>query len=142
MPRFTGARDDHPSATGHRVQSSIVTDAQAHARGHTGFTLWPTVFFLLFFAVLVVFMSNYYLIPAMSASQSATQPAREHLRAQAALLLTIMLVILLSGLVLTFKVHRFFLPRKWEPRSRTKYVDVWAEAGKRTLPEEPAEPHQ
>ena len=92
---------------------------------------WPAVCFLAFFAVLIVFVSHYYLLPAMEAKQAATQPAQSLLRAQAALLLSLLLVMLLCGLVLTFKVHRFFLPRKWTPGVRTKYVDAWAEAGKR-----------
>jgi TRAP-type mannitol/chloroaromatic compound transport system permease small subunit len=134
MPGLPGHVFYHPVVTGHRVQFVIVTDARRpHPRRHAAFTLWPTLFFLIFFAILVVFVSNYYLVPALSASQSATQPANAHMRAQAALLLSILLVILLSGLVLTFKVHRFFLPRKAEPRARTKYVDAWAEAGKRPV---------
>ena len=96
-----------------------------------GLTLWPALFFLVFFALLLVFVSHYYLLPALSASQAATQPARAHLRAEAALVLTILLVTLFSGLVLTFKVHRFFLPAPRAPRTQTKYVDAWAEAGKR-----------
>jgi len=95
------------------------------------FTFWPALFFLVFFALLIVFVSNYYLLPALSASQSATQPARAHLRAEAALVLSILLVILFCGLVLMFKVHRFFLPGPKAPRTQTKYVDAWAEAGKR-----------
>jgi hypothetical protein len=89
------------------------------------------VVFLAFFAGLIAFVSHYYLIPALSASQSATRPARLMLRAEAALLLSILLVMLLSGLVLTFKVHRFFLPKPRTPRARTRYVDAWAEAGRR-----------
>lgn len=94
-------------------------------------TPWAALCFLGFFALLIAFVAHYYLVPAMSAKQAATQPATDLLRAQAALLLTVLLVMLLSGLVLTFKVHRFFLPRKGQPRVRTKYVDAWAEAGKR-----------
>src|SRR5688572_30840390 len=96
-----------------------------------GLTFWPALFFLAFFALLLVFVSHYYLLPALSASQAATQPARDHLQAEAALVLTILLVILFAGLVLMFKVHRFFLPTPRAPRTQTKYVDAWAEAGKR-----------
>ncbi len=53
------------------------------------------------------------------------------LKAEAMLLLSILLVMLLSGLVLTFKVHRFFLPKPRAPKVQTKYVDAWAEAGRR-----------
>jgi hypothetical protein len=96
-------------------------------------TPWAALCFLGFFALLIAFVSHYYLLPAMAARQSATQPAVSLLRAEAALLLAILLVMLLSGLVLTFKVHRFFLPRKGEARVRTKHVDAWAEAGKREV---------
>lgn len=102
-----------------------------------GLTLWPALFFLIFFAFLIVFVSHYYLLPALSASQAATQPARDRLRAEAALVLTILLVMLFSGLMLMFKVHRFFLPRPRTPRTQTKYVDVWAEAGKRAKDPDP-----
>lgn len=96
-----------------------------------GVSPWPAVVFLAFFAVLIAFVSHYYLLPALSASQSATQPASSMLDAEATLVLSILLIILLSGLVLTFKVHRFFLPHPRVPRVRTKYVDAWAEAGRR-----------
>ncbi len=52
-------------------------------------------------------------------------------------MLTILLVMLFCGLVLMFKVHRFFLPRPKTPRTQTKYVDAWAEAGKRAKDVEP-----
>ena len=102
---------------------------------HRGVSFWPALFFLVFFALLIAFVSHYYLLPALEASQAATQPALARLRAEAALLLTILLVMLFCGLVLMFKIHRFFLPRPKTTRTQTKYVDVWAEAGRRAKDE-------
>ena len=48
-----------------------------------------------------------------------------------ALLFALVLVILISGLILTFRIGRFFFPRPSGPRVQTKHVDAWAEAGKR-----------
>ena len=50
---------------------------------------------------------------------------------------TIILTCLLAILMLVLRPGRFFLPRKPEPKVRTKYVDAWAEAGQRMeVPEE------
>jgi hypothetical protein len=97
---------------------------------------WPALVFLAFFALLLVGVCYWYLLPALSASQAATQPARDRMAAEALLLLTILLIILLAGLLLTFKFHRFFFSSAKPPVQKTKYVDAWAEAGKRM--EEPS----
>jgi hypothetical protein len=47
------------------------------------------------------------------------------------LLLALVLVILVCGILLTFRFGRFFLPRHREPSGPTKYVDAWAESAKR-----------
>jgi hypothetical protein len=87
--------------------------------------------FLVGFTVLLLVVCHYYLLPAIDAAKSATQPAQKYLAADAALLLAILLVILVSGLILTFRIGWFFFPRKSGPRTKTRYVDAWAEAGKR-----------
>jgi hypothetical protein len=52
------------------------------------------------------------------------------------LVLAIVLFILLVGLLLTFKIGRFFRARPVSPRKATKYVDAWEESGRRLkLPE-------
>ena len=52
----------------------------------------------------------------------------------------VILVILVAGLILTFRVGRMFFPRATGPRTRTKYVDVWAESGRRLeVPKEEGE---
>jgi hypothetical protein len=93
--------------------------------------MWAAIAFLVGFAVLLLVLSHYFLLPAFDALKKATPADKAKLRAWSALLLAIMLVILISGLILTFRVGRFFFPRDTGPRVRTKHVDVWAEAGKR-----------
>jgi hypothetical protein len=92
---------------------------------------WAVLVFLLGFMALVVFVSFYYLLPALKVYQHASHADRQRLRAWSTLLLAILLVMLLCGLVLTFRIGRFFFPRADHRRVHTRYVDVWAEAGKR-----------
>jgi hypothetical protein len=91
--------------------------------------------FLAAFAVFIVFLSTYYLLPALEAfvqaHRAGDQTGKKAISATSALLLSVILIILLSGLILTFRVGRFFFPRQSPPRTRTKYVDIWAESGKR-----------
>ena len=98
-------------------------------------THWAVLAFLAAFAVGIVFLSTYYLLPALEAFTQAhrlgDQTGKKAISATSALLLSVILIILLSGLILTFRVGRFFFPRNTPPRTRTKYVDVWAESGKR-----------
>lgn len=99
-----------------------------HARG---FTYARLIAFLLGFAVLLIFVAHFYLFPALRARQSATEPERRVLAAHALLLLAVLLFILLMGLILTFRVGRFFQPRRRTPHRPTIYPDAWAEAGRR-----------
>ena len=98
-------------------------------------TPWAVLAFLAAFAVGIVFLSTYYLLPALEAFTQAhragDQTGKKAISATSALLLSVILIILLAGLVLTFRVGRFFFPRQTPPRTRTKYVDIWAESGKR-----------
>jgi len=86
------------------------------------------------FAVLLIFIAHYYLIPAMAVYEQAAPRDQKVISAHSALLLAVLLLILASGLILTFCIGRFFFPRAMSKRTRTKYVDVWAEAGKRIPP--------
>ena len=92
---------------------------------------WPTVAFLVGFGVLIVAVSNWYLLPAMEAAARANPAEKRHLAAHARLLLAIILVILLAGILLTFRFGRFFLPRQRESAKPTRYVDAWTESAKR-----------
>ena len=100
-----------------------------------GRTHWAVLAFLAGFAVFIVFLSTYYLLPALEAfvqaHRAGDQTGKKAISATSALLLSVILIILLSGLILTFRVGRFFFPRQSPPRTRTKYVDIWAESGKR-----------
>src|SRR5437588_13063277 len=96
--------------------------------------------FLFGFAVLLIALCYYYLLPAFEALKHATPADKTRLRAWSALLLALTLFILISGLILTFRVGRFFFPRPSTPRVQTKHVDAWAEAGKRVQAEPPADP--
>jgi len=92
---------------------------------------WGAILFLIGFAVLLLAIISYCLIPGMKAALHATDEEKRHLVAWYRLLLAVVLLILFSGLVLTFRVGRFFLPRPTPAPTRTEYVDAWAESGKR-----------
>jgi hypothetical protein len=91
--------------------------------------------FLVGFTLGLVGLTYYYLIPAsrtfIDARRQGDRTGQHAITATSALLLAVILVILVTGLILTFRIGRFFFPRKLPPRTKTKYVDVWAEAGKR-----------
>ncbi len=90
--------------------------------------------FLCAAAALVLLVSHRYLLPALAAAKGADPAARKQLAAISSLVLIAVLVCLLGMLIVLFRPGRMFLPRKTEPRTRTKYVDAWAEAGKRMQP--------
>ncbi len=96
-----------------------------------GRTPWAVLVFLLAFAVLIGSVSFYFLMPAMRASLEATPGERRGLAAYSWLLMAIVLFMLFVGLIITFRIGRFFFPRSAPPPSKTKYVDAWAESGKR-----------
>jgi hypothetical protein len=43
----------------------------------------------------------------------------------------VLLFILFAGVVLTFRFGRLFFPRATAPRTKTQYVDAWAESARR-----------
>jgi len=100
-------------------------------RGAPGFTYWKPLLFLGCFTGLLIFLTSIYLVPAMDAYRVGTPMERRQIDAYSTLLLTVVLLILLSGLILTFRIGRFFFPRDLPKRTKTKYVDVWTEAGRR-----------
>jgi hypothetical protein len=110
----------------------------------SGHTTWAFLAFLLGFTVLLIFICYWYLFPALRAAANATPQEKRALSAHAALLLAVVLVILVAGITLTFRVGRFFFPRATPKRHRTTYVDAWAEAGRRlqtpASPEKPEDP--
>ena len=96
-----------------------------------GRTPWAVVLFLVGFGILITFVSFYYLLPAMDAALDASPRQRRGLAAYSSLLLALVLFILFVGLLMTFRFGRFFFPRSAPPPAKTKYVDAWAESGKR-----------
>src|SRR2546423_10868195 len=94
--------------------------------------------FLLGFAILLIALCHYYLLPAFDALKHATPADKARLRAWSALLLALILFILISGLILTFRIGRFFFPRPTSPRAPTHPPAPSAVAGK---PAQPAPPH-
>ena len=104
------------------------------ARGRRrGAIHWGVLAFMLGFSLLVVGLIWFYLMPAGEALQGAGRADRQRLGAVSALLLAVVLLVLLIGLMLTFRIGRYFLPRGTgqQPRKTTQYVDAWAESGKR-----------
>ena len=61
----------------------------------------------------------------------ATTAGRWRSAPPARLLLSVILVILLAGVLLTFRIGRLFFPRARPPRTSTTYVDAWSESAKR-----------
>lgn len=107
-------------------------------------TPWAAVAFLAAFAAGLALLSHYYLLPALrtflTARQQGDKTGAQAITATSALLLAVILVILIAGILLTFRIGRFFFPRKTEPRTKTKYVDAWAESAKRMeVPPDPEE---
>jgi len=98
---------------------------------------FPLIGFMLAAWIVLFLVTDMFLIPAIRAASGADTIARKQLAAISALVLAIILTCLLAILMLVLRPGRFFLPRKPEPKVRTKYVDAWAEAGQRLeLPQE------
>jgi hypothetical protein len=94
-------------------------------------SLWATLAFLAGFGVLIVLVSNYFLIPAADAARTADQAGKRQLSAVAMLMLAILLFIMLVGLLMTFRVRRFFQPGEPVKRDKTEHIDAWAESARR-----------
>jgi len=101
------------------------------SRRSTGAAYGRVVVFLVGFGALVIFVCRYYLLPAMEAAGKATPRQRPVLAAHSRLVLAIVLFILLCGIILTFRIGRFFLPRHQHRKQRTVYPDAWAESAQR-----------
>jgi len=96
---------------------------------------WSVLAFIAAFSVGIIFLSVYYLLPALDAFLEADRVGDHRgkmaIRATSALLLSVILVILLAGVLLTFRIGRLFFPRARPPRTSTTYVDAWSESAKR-----------
>jgi hypothetical protein len=91
----------------------------------------PLIGFMLTAWIILFLVTDLYLIPALRVAQGADSIARRQLAAISSLVLAIILTSLIVVLMLILRPGRFFLPRKSDPKTRTKYVDAWAEAGQR-----------
>jgi cytochrome b561 len=94
------------------------------------------VLYLAGFAGVLVLVCWRYLIPAVRAAASAIERhdprQKQELAATASLILVVVLFVLFAGLMLAFRMGRFFFPRPPTPRTKpTQYVDAWAESGRR-----------
>jgi uncharacterized BrkB/YihY/UPF0761 family membrane protein len=96
-----------------------------------GFAYVRVIAYLLGFGVLLFFVVHYYLIPALQAAGQATPRERRILSVQSRLVLALILFILLVGLILVFRVGRFFFPRHRKRQKPTNYPDAWAESARR-----------
>ena len=94
-------------------------------------SLWSVVIYLLGFAVFITIIAWYFLLPALDAARSATPGQKQQLSAYSLLLLAVVLLVILAALVLTFRISRYFFPRALSKRTKTKYVDAWAESARR-----------
>jgi hypothetical protein len=109
----------------------LLTPARAARTRPAGRVLWATLAFMAGFAILLAFVSRWYLIPAMQAAQDATGPEKQQIVAHSRLLLAVVLFILVAGILLTFRFGRYFIPRAGEKAKPTQYPDAWAESAKR-----------
>ena len=75
-------------------------------------TFWATLAFLIAFTALLSLIADYFMRPAIQAAHVATPPERRELSAISILLLSILLTMLTIGLLLTFRVRRFFTSNK------------------------------
>jgi hypothetical protein len=115
--------------------SSILHSPSSLFPRRAGRSTWAVLAFLLLFAILIVGVSEFYLLPALAAVKDANPVEKARLSAYSRLLLAVVLFVLFVGLVLTFRIGRFFFPRADAPKTPTKYVDAWTEAGRRIKPD-------
>lgn len=96
-----------------------------------GRSIVAVLVYLVAFLGLLLFVSHYYLFPAIQATRDATRSQRRALGASATLVLAVVLFALLIGLLMTFRIGRFFRPRQTPRQKPTQYIDAWEESGRR-----------
>src|SRR5690242_14433068 len=104
---------------------------RSHGGTRAGRTYTAIAVYLVVFALLVLALVKWYLVPGLRAAQYANHDEREKLAANALLVLIVVLFALLAGLLLTFRVGRFFFPRPTPPRNQTQYTETRAEYAQR-----------
>jgi formate hydrogenlyase subunit 3/multisubunit Na+/H+ antiporter MnhD subunit len=108
------------------VPSSVSSPTRRHGQSILG-----VVAYLVGLVILLVIVSKIYLIPALRAVPTADPGGRRELGAVAWLMLSLVLLYMILGMMLTVRFGRLFFPRNREPRVKTQYVDAWAESAKR-----------
>ena len=103
----------------------------SHHRSRKGLAYVRAVAFLVGFGTLLLVVVHYYLIPALQAAGQATPRERRVLSVQSRLVLALILFILLVGLILVFRIGRFFFPRHRQRPKPTNYPDAWTESARR-----------
>jgi hypothetical protein len=94
--------------------------------------VWVSVLiYLVGFVLLLAVVSKMFLIPALRAASGSDPIGRRQIGAVAWLIMSLVLLYLVMGLILTFRIGRFFFPRPRGPRVKTQYIDAWAESAKR-----------
>lgn len=99
-------------------------------RARPGASYWAVLAFLVAFVALLLAVTYLYLLPAFQAAAVADDAQKRQLKAVSLLVLAVVLFVLLAMLLLTLRPGRLLL-RRPAPRTRTSYVDAWAESGKR-----------
>ena len=97
----------------------------------SGRTILAVLCFLVLFTLLLVLVNYIYVMPGLEQAKHMNHEQRRKLAANAMLVLMLLLTLLVVGLLITFRISRFFFPRPTVPRAHTKVVDAWAEAGQR-----------
>ncbi len=103
--------------------------SQSHLR--PGRSPLAVLIYLAGFVILLVVISRLYLLRALPAYNAADPQQRKLMGLHALLILSLVLLILLIGLLFTFRIGRFFSPRTSSRPKPTKYVDAWSESAKR-----------
>lgn len=93
---------------------------------------WAMAAYLGGFVILIGLLVRYFILPGLAVlNDPATSEAqRNRLGAVAALLMVLVLILLLVGLVLVFRVRRYFHEHS-SRRQQTVCVDAWAESANR-----------
>jgi uncharacterized BrkB/YihY/UPF0761 family membrane protein len=101
---------------------------------HRGRSVFAYVGFLVVFVIILLIVSDGYLLPALRDYNKADTNARKILGTQALLVMSAVLVLLVLILSLIFRLGRHFFPGPTAPPTKTQYTDAWTESGKRMQP--------
>jgi hypothetical protein len=117
----------------HGPEAHVTGNAKTshRGRGRSGRTLVGVIGFFVLFTILLLMVYKFYTIPWIAEAKHASKSHLRKMSAEALLLMCVLLAILFSGLLVTFRISRFFVSPPGGKRSQTKVVDAWSEAGRR-----------